>query len=328
MKASGCVGDAFQGMTFRLQRCPVHHHGQYLLLHNSTPKSLQRCSQNKGCISASMWILGIQSLLCGYSQDLGGKLLPCISIQEFICFDCSAWSSSLSLLSWCGMQHQSCCYMQTEGCSCCVRSFEIFIQLPYQNVTHGNFLPSTAPPPDFIPSISCIDTDQHIPNIRGITYCPCDTLQMHLRLMIYRGRGSTKTISKPDTLTSDFKKFPSNLFDLWKCVQVHREWFQIYHILVRIINDFQFVNLRLPCSEELRRITKGGYQSPCFAPEAWLLYQNIATYDLHFTYFPLLQSLSRCLHFSPLSATHIFQKRLPNTRAATAYVIAWLIFWS
>lgn len=184
------------------------------------------------------------------------------------------------------------------------------------------------PPPDFIPSISCIDTDQHIPNIRGITYCPCDTLQMHLRLMIYRGRGSTKTISKPDTLTSDFKKFPSNLFDLWKCVQVHREWFQIYHILVRIINDFQFVNLRLPCSEELRRITKGGYQSPCFAPEAWLLYQNIATYDLHFTYFPLLQSLSRCLHFSPLSAMHIFQKRLPNTRAATAYVIAWLIFWS
>lgn len=68
MKASGCVGDAFQGMTFRLQRCPVHHHGQYLLLHNSTPKSLQRCSQNKGGISASMRILGIQSLLCGYSQ--------------------------------------------------------------------------------------------------------------------------------------------------------------------------------------------------------------------------------------------------------------------
>lgn len=127
--------------------------------------------------------------------------------------------------------------------------------------------------------------------------------------MIYRGRGSTKTISKPDTLTSDFKKFPSNLFDLWKCVQVHREWFQIYHILVRIINDFQFVNLRLPCSEELRRITKGGYQSPRSAPEAWLLYQNIATYDLHFTYFPLLQSLTRCLHFSPLSARHIFQKK-------------------
>lgn len=115
---------------------------------------------------------------------------------------------------------------------------------------------------------------------------------MHLRLMIYRGRGSTKTINKPDTLTSDFKKFPSNLFDLWKCVQVHREWFQIYHILVRIINDFQFVNLRLPCSEELCGITKGGYQSPCFAPEAWLLYQNIATFDLHFTYFPLLQSLT------------------------------------
>lgn len=52
MKAIGCVGDAFQGMTFRLQRCPVHHHGQYLLLHNSTPKSVQRCSQNKEGISA------------------------------------------------------------------------------------------------------------------------------------------------------------------------------------------------------------------------------------------------------------------------------------
>lgn len=43
---------------------------------------------------------------------------------------------------------------------------------------------SPAPPPAFILSISRIDTDQHIPNIRGITYCPCDTLQMHLRLMI------------------------------------------------------------------------------------------------------------------------------------------------
>lgn len=82
--------------------------------------------------------------------------------------------------------------------------------------------------------------------------------------MIYHGEGSTKTISKPDTLTSDFKKFPSNLFDLWKCVQVHREWFQIYHILVRIINDFQFVNLMLPCSRELRGITNGWYQSPSF----------------------------------------------------------------
>lgn len=132
-------------------------------------------------------------------------------------------------------------------------------------------------------------------------YSPGDTLQMYLRLMIYHGKGSTKTISKPDTLTSDFKKFPSNLFDLWKCVQVHREWFQIYHILVRIINDFQFVNLMLPCSQELRRITNGWYQSPRFAPEAWLLYQNIATYDLHFTYFPLSQFLSHRLHFSLLT---------------------------
>lgn len=81
MKAIGCVGDAFQGMTFRLQRCPVHHHGQYLLLHNSTPKSWQRCSQNKEGISAVMWLLGIQSLQCGYSQDLGGKC--CIKIQAF-----------------------------------------------------------------------------------------------------------------------------------------------------------------------------------------------------------------------------------------------------
>lgn len=27
--------------------------------------------------------------------------------------------------------------------SCCVWSFEIFIELPYQNVTHGNLLPGT-----------------------------------------------------------------------------------------------------------------------------------------------------------------------------------------
>lgn len=62
MKAIGCVGDAFQRMTFRLQRCPVHHHGQYLLLHNSTLKSLQHCSQNKEGISAVVWILGIQNV--------------------------------------------------------------------------------------------------------------------------------------------------------------------------------------------------------------------------------------------------------------------------
>lgn len=102
------------------------------------------------------------------------------------------------------------------------------------------------PPTYFIPLISSIDTDLHILNIKGIAYCPGDTLQMYLRLMIYHGKESTKTISKADTLTSNFKKFPSNLFDLWKCVQVHREWFQIYHILVRIINDFQFVNLMPP----------------------------------------------------------------------------------
>lgn len=191
--------------------------------------------------------------------------------------------------------------------------------------------PRQLSPPAFIPSISCIDTDLRVPNIRGITYCPGDTLQMYLRLMIYHGKGSTKTISKPDTLTSDFKKFPSNLFDLWKCVQVHREWFQIYHILVRIINDFQFVNLMLPCTEERCGITKGWYQSPRFAPEAWLLYQNIATYDLHFTYFPLLQSLFLSPSFlSPhVPVPHtFFKKRLLNTRAATVYVIAWLIFWS
>lgn len=268
MKAIGCVGDAFQWMTFRLQRCPVHHHGQYLLLHNSTPKSQQFCSQNKEGISAAMWIVGIQSLLCGYSQDLGGKHWRCFKIQESfryhfdsrfclrIWFDCNA--SSL-----CTMMH----HKNIQTVVPAVWPFEIFIELPYQNVTHGNFLPVA--PPAFTPSITCIDTDQHFPNIRGITYCPGDTLQMYLRLMIYHGKGSTKTISKPDTLTSDFKKFPSNLFDLWKCVQVHREWFQIYHILVRIINDFQFVNLMLPCTEELRGITKGWYQSLRFAPEAW-----------------------------------------------------------
>lgn len=155
--------------------------------------------------------------------------------------------------------------------------------------------------------MSCIDTDQQIANIRGITYCPGDTLQMYLWLMIYHGKESTKTISKADTLTSNFKKFPSNLFDLWKCAQVHREWFQIYHILVRIINDFQFVNLMLWCSEQLRRITKGWYRSPRFAPEAWLLYQNIATCDFHFTYFPLLRCLSPSPSFLP---PHV---RVPQT---------------
>lgn len=71
MKVSGCVGDAFQRTTFRLQRCPVRHHGQYLL-HNSIPKSLQ--SQSKEGISVAMWILG--SLLQG-------------CCQHFISFDCS-----------------------------------------------------------------------------------------------------------------------------------------------------------------------------------------------------------------------------------------------
>lgn len=293
MKATGCVGDAFQGMTFRLQRCPVHHHGQYLLLHNSTPKSLRRLALRiKEVFQRWCGFWGYRVFLCGYSQDLGGAALKYKKVFLF-------WSSSLSLVLWCKSTSRAAALIHVRMYSSCW-SFEIFIEPPYQNVTHGNFTPRQ-PPPAFIPSVWCIDTDQHIPNIRGITYCPCDTLQMHLRLMIYHGEGSTKTISKADTLTSDFKKFPSNLFDLWKCVQVHREWFQIYHILVRIINDFQFVNLMLPCSEELRGITKGWYQSPSFAPEAWLLYQNIATCDLHFTYFPLLQSLPRRLHFSLLT---------------------------
>lgn len=51
---------------------------------------------------------------------------------------------------------------------------------------------STTTGSHFYPSIWCIDTEQHIPNIRGITYCPRDTLQMHPRLMIHRGGGSTK----------------------------------------------------------------------------------------------------------------------------------------
>ena len=179
-------------------------------------------------------------------------------------------------------------------------------------------------------SSSCIDTDQHIPYIRGITYCPGDTLQMYLRLMIYHSKGSTKTISKPDTLTSDFKKFPSNLFDLWKCVQVHREWFQIYHILVRIINDFQFVNLMLPCRRSSAESPKADF-GVAVCSEAWLLYQNIATY---MTYISLIFHSCRAFPITFISlssrtnATHIFQKWLLNTAAATAYVVAWLIFWS
>lgn len=75
--------------------------------------------------------------------------------------------------------------------------------------------------------------------------------------MIYHCKRSTKTISNHDILTSDFKKFLSNLFDLWNGVQVHRDWSQIYHSLVRIINDFQFVNPMPACPSALSKITEG-----------------------------------------------------------------------
>lgn len=74
--------------------------------------------------------------------------------------------------------------------------------------------------------------------------------------MIYHWKRSTKTISNHDILTSDFKKFLSNLFDLWNGVQVHRDWSQIYHSLVRIINDFQFVNPMPACPSALSKITE------------------------------------------------------------------------
>lgn len=151
---------------------------------------------------------------------------------------------------------------------------------------------------------------------------------MHLRLMICHSRRSTKTISKPDTLTSDFKKFPSNLFDLWKCVQVHREWFQIYHILVRIINDFQFVNLSLPCSPELhgnhwRRIAGSVLCSWSMITLSKYCYVQL-TFHLFST--PAEASFLSTVQYT-FFKKYIYKKKHPNSRA-TAYVIAWLIFCS
>lgn len=147
---------------------------------------------------------------------------------------------------------------------------------------------------------------------------------MHLRLMISHSGRSTKTISKPDTLTSDFKKFPSNLFDLWKYVQVHREWFQIYHILVRIINDFQFVNLSLPCSQELhgnhwRRIAGSMLCSWSMITLSKFFYVQL-TFHLFST--PSFLSSLLCTFFKKKKKNHLVNSR------ATAYVIAWLIFCS
>ena len=42
-------------------------------------------------------------------------------------------------------------------------------------------------------------------------------------------------------LTQDFEIFPTNLPDLWRHIQVHREQSEIYHLLAGIINDAQFV---------------------------------------------------------------------------------------
>ena len=133
---------------------------------------------------------------------------------------------------------------------------------------------------------------------------------MYLRLMIYHGKGSTKTISMPDTLMSDFKKFPSNLFDLWKCVQVHREWFQIYHILVRIINDFQFVNLMLPQSQQRCGIFKGWYGGPrCWRWSVITLSTQPSYLRLTFHLFPTLTALptALCSRAPPLDS--FFKRR-------------------
>lgn len=149
---------------------------------------------------------------------------------------------------------------------------------------------------------------------------------MHLRLMICHSRRSTKTISKPDTLTSDFKKFPSNLFDLWKCVQVHREWFQIYHILVRIINDFQFVNLSLPRSLELhgnhwRRIAGSVLCSGSMI--------TLSKYCYVWLTFHLFSTPAEASFLSSVRCTFFKKKKKKKLNSrATVYVTAWLIFCS
>lgn len=104
------------------------------------------CTQNKEGISAVMWISGIQSLLCGYSQDLGGKNWRCIKI----------WEHFISTIGYIFVliviHHHYYYYCHHDAppllllhsnirifSSRCIWSFE----MPYQNVTHGNFLPNT-----------------------------------------------------------------------------------------------------------------------------------------------------------------------------------------
>lgn len=188
MKATGCVGDAFQRMTFRLQPCPCSPS-------QSIPPSSQQYS--------------VQLLLSGWRRHFRGDF-----------WRGCACSQALGLLIAVNDHHDH--YIVLIRCNDAPAAYG---HLKYSStyLTKYNPLQLSPPPPTFIFYIPCFDIDWHIPNIRGITYCPFDTLQMHRRLMIYHGGRSTKTISKPDTLTSDFKKFPCNLFDLWKCVQVHLE---------------------------------------------------------------------------------------------------------
>lgn len=69
MKAVGCAGDAFQGMTFRLQRCPVRHRGQYLPLFTiALPKPVQLCPRNEE-VGSSVHV----DFLSGCSRGVGAN---------------------------------------------------------------------------------------------------------------------------------------------------------------------------------------------------------------------------------------------------------------
>lgn len=116
---------------------------------------------------------------------------------------------------------------------------------------------------------------------------------------------------------------------IYESVQVHREWFQIYHILVRIINDFQFVNLMLPCSEVLRRITKGWYRGLKLVPGNMI---TLSKYRYLWVTFHLFSSLAESLHSPSFISPHVqvlntfFRNASKQHSHNLLYFIARLIF--
>lgn len=139
MKATGYVGDAFPGMTFRLQLplLPIMVNTSFFSV--ALPNLCCCCFQGTRFFRKHSW--NYFEIVCGcwwvsFYLDVMLQQLLWYSAIMMLLLRMVIWSIHPSTLSKCNPRHHS------------------------------------APPLPFILSVSCIDTDWHISDIRAITFAP------------------------------------------------------------------------------------------------------------------------------------------------------------